>query len=171
MEHFLISIIPSEDIAIRIRKLRTLIFKKFGLVSARCLPELLPVAFIKEIISKEKFQELIQPSELTSKNFISTDTNDIFLQITNSDFINNIRKIITSYSLEEIITLESGVYMGSAEKISDIKEIISFLHGEEENFLTWKKNSLELIRIETFNEIWWENVRWETIWNQKIKLL
>jgi len=171
MEHFLISIIPSEDIAIRIRELRTHIFKGFGLVSARCLPEILPVAFIKEIISKEKFQELAQSSELTSKNFITTETNDIFLQINNSDFINNIRKIITSYSLEGIITIESGIYLGSAEKKSDIKEIISFIQRKEGNYLTWKKNSLELIKIETFNEIWWENVRWETIWNQKIKLL
>lgn len=171
MEHFLISIIPSEDIAVKIRKLRTLIFKEFGLVSARCLPEFIPVAYIKEIISKERFQELVQPSELSTKNFISTDSNDIFLQIINFELINNIKKIIGTYSLEGIITLDSGIYLGSAVKRTDIKKIISFMQMEKDIHLNWKKNSLDLIRIESFNQIWWENVRWETIWSKKIKLI
>ncbi|MCK5153641.1 MAG: hypothetical protein KAQ93_04720 [Spirochaetales bacterium] len=170
MEHFLISIIPSENIAIKIRKLRTLIFKKYGLVSSRSLPEIIPVAFTKEIINRKQFQELILSSEMESSNCILTGENDIFLQINNTDYINSIQKIINNYKSSGFITLKPGIYLGSAEKNLDTKEIIEFIDIEKEKIPTWKKNNLELIKIETFGNIWWENIRWETIWKQKINL-
>lgn len=168
MEHFLIAIIPSEDIAIKIRKLRTLIFKKFGIVSSRCLPEIIPVAFTKEIINKDQFKKLTILSEMKSTNFFHTDTNDLFLQINNKDFISSIQKKINTCRPSGFITPEAGIYLGSVENILEIKEIIKFL--EKTTALTWKKNSLELLRIETLSDVWWENVKWETIWNQKINI-
>jgi hypothetical protein len=57
MVHYLIAIIPSEDITLQIRQIRTSLFKEFGLISSRSLPEIIPVAFIKKIIKKDKFNK------------------------------------------------------------------------------------------------------------------
>jgi len=171
MEHFLLAIIPSEDIAINIQKLRTLILRKFGLASSRTLPEIIPIAFIKETIGKEQFKNLSISSEMKSLEFISTDTNDIYLEINNLDFTNTIRDKISNYKSSGFMPLKTGFYIASAENDLDAGNIITFLKIEQKKQLTWKKNNLELIKIETSNTIWWENISWETLWEQKIKLL
>ncbi|MCK5672010.1 MAG: hypothetical protein KAH95_01465 [Spirochaetales bacterium] len=170
MEHYLISIIPSEDITIKIRRLRTQLFKKFGTVSSRCLPEMIPVAFINEVIDKKIFQGLTISNEIKSLNYISTETNDIFLQITNTDFLDSITKRMKNYQTSGFITLEQGFYLGSEENNSDISNVITYLNQKKENILTWEKNNLELIKIKTRDDIWWNHIQWETIWSQKISL-
>ncbi|RLD30400.1 MAG: hypothetical protein DRI73_10425 [Bacteroidetes bacterium] len=171
MEHFLLAIIPSEDIAINIRKLRTLIFKKFGLASSKALPEIIPIAFTKEIIRKEQFKNLLISSEMKSLEFISTDTNDIYLEINNLDFTNTIRKKISNYKSPGFIPLKTGFYIASAENDLETGNIIKFLNIEHKKTLIWKKNNLELIKIEISKTVWWEDVSWETIWEQRINLL
>ncbi|MEA1911933.1 MAG: hypothetical protein U9N32_09720 [Spirochaetota bacterium] len=171
MEHFLLAIIPSEDIAINIRKLRTLIFKNFGLASSRSLPEIIPIAFTKEIIDKEQFKNLSISSEMRSLEFISTETNDIFLEINNLDFTNTIREKISNCKSSGFIPLKPGFYIASAENDLAAGNIITFLNIQKEKSLVWKKNNLELIKIETFETVWWEDIRWETLWEQKINLL
>ena len=171
MEHFLIAIIPSEDITIRIRELRTLIFKRFGLVSSRCLPEIIPVAFINKVIDKKEFINLTIPSEMNSLDCITNDTNEIYLQINNTDFFDSLVNTLSNHKTSGFITPKQGIYMGSVEQDSNIKQICEYLHLKNEKRLSWKKNNLELLRIETHNNVWWENIRWETIWKQKIKLL
>jgi len=171
MEHFLLVIIPSEDIVIDIQKLRTLIFKKFGLASSRSLPEIIPIAFTKEIIDREQFKNLSISLEMKSLEFISTDTNDIYLEINNLDFTNTIREKILNYKSSGFMPLKTGFYIASAKNKLDTGNISTFLNTEHKKPLIWKKNNLELIKIETFNTVWWENVNWETLWEQKINLL
>jgi len=171
MEHFLIAIIPSEDITIRIRELRTLLFKRFGLVSSRCLPEMIPVTFIKKIIDKKQFTNLSISSEMNSSNCIVNRRNDIYLQIDNTDLLDSIGKILSNHKTSGFITPEQGFYMGSIEKELSVKKICEPISLKNGKSLTWKKNNLELIRIEALNNLWWENIRWETIWKQTIKLL
>ena len=169
MEHFLIAIIPSEDITIKMRELRTLIFKKFGLVSSRCLPEIIPVAFINKVIDKKEFINLTIPSEMNVLDCITHNTHDIYLQINNTDFFDSLVNELSSHKTSGFIAPKQGIYMGSAEQDSNIKKICEYLHLKNEKGLSWKKNYLELMRIETPNNVWWENIRWETIWKQKIK--
>ena len=171
MEHFLLAIIPSEDIAINIRKLRTLIFKKFGLASARSMPEIIPVAFTTETIGKEQFKNLSISSKMKSLELISTDTNDIYLEINNLDFTNTIRKKISNHNSSGFIPLKTGFYIASAANDLETGNIITFLNIEQKKSLIWKKNNLELIKIETFKPVWWEDISWETLWEQKINLL
>ena len=171
MEHFLLAIIPSEDIAINIRKLRTLIFKKFGLVSARSLPEIIPVAFTKEIIGKEQFKNISISSEMKSLEFIVTDTNDIYFKINNLDFTNTIREKISNSKSSGFMPLKTGFYIATAENETDRDYISTFLNVEQKKQLIWKKNNLELIKIETFKTVWWEDICWETLWEQKFNLL
>ena len=170
MEHYLIAIIPSEDITIKIRRLRTQLFKKFGIVSSRCLPEMIPVAFITEVINKKLFQGLTISNEIKSLDCISSETNDIFLQITNTDLLDSITKKLENYKVSGFITLVPGFYLGSEEKDSDISDIITYINQKKDKLFTWKKNNLELIRIETRDDIWWNHIQWETIWSQKIRL-
>lgn len=171
MEHFLIAIIPSEDITIRIRELRTLIFKKFGLVSSRCLPEIIPVAFINKVIDKKLFNNLTISTEMNALNCVTNRTNDIFLQINNTDLLNSIIKVLLSHKTSGFITPEQGIYIGSVEKDLKVKKICESIQLKNVKNLSWKKNNLELIRIETLNNIWWEKISWETIWKQKIRFL
>ncbi len=170
MEHFLISIIPSEDITLKIRKLRTLLFKKYSIISSRCLPEMIPVAFTNEIINKDLFMDISQTKELNSSICILTEINDIYLKINNTDLIESIEKRIGNYKKSGFISLKQGFYLGSGTKDSDIGIINNDLKKVIAKSLSWKKNSLELIKIEIKDDIWWNNIQWETIWSQKIHL-
>lgn len=170
MEHYLISIIPSEDITLKIRKIRTLLFKKYGIVSSRCLPEMVPVAFVNGIIKKDLFKDISQSEELNSSICSLTEMNDIYLQINNTYFIESIKKRIDIHKISGFITLKQGFYLGSEKNESDMSNIIINLNQLKEKSLSWKKNSLELIKIEIKDDIWWNNIQWETIWSQKIRL-
>ena len=173
MNYFLISIIPSEDVVLKIRGLRTLIFREFGLVSARCLPEMIPIAYIPEPVDKEQFKGLSSPeADLSTTEGLSVcKTNkkgDIFLQSNNPNFANKIINRIVSFETSGFIDLQTGFYLATANTDSVLKDLLRFIHSETKEIFRWRKSSLELIRIETMNSTWWENIRWETIWETKI---
>jgi hypothetical protein len=170
MEHFLISIIPSENISIKIRAIRAILFRQFGIISSRSLPEMIPVAFINKSINKELFKEITQPNDINSTNYKLSDSNDIFLEVNAYDLINSIRKKILKYESSGIISLIPGFYLGTVEKELQTKRVMDFIESQKEEKLIWKKNSLELIRVEINNELWWNSIFWETIWAQKIKI-
>lgn len=172
MEYFLLSIIPSEDIVLKIMQLRTLLFKEFGLVSSRCLPVMIPIAYIPEYISKEQFKGLTLPEAVCTSVYRTGEGGDIYLQVKNIDFADEIEKRIrgnrSTLETEGFINLQKGFYLATENMEITLKKVLTFIHSETEETLTWKKNSLELIRIETMNDIWWENIRWETIWDIRI---
>lgn len=175
MKYYLLSIVPSEDIVIKIRQLRTLLFKEFGLVSSRCLPVMIPVAYIPKSTDKKLFKGLTLTQALCTSVYTTTEGGDIYLQINNIDFANEIKKIIISsighFEASGLINLRTGFYLATGNMDSTLKKVLAFIHSETKEPLTWKKNRLVLIRIETMNDIWWENIRWETIWETKIRLL
>ena len=168
MKTFLISIIPSEDVILKIMGLRTLIFREFGLVSARCLPEMIPVAYIPKPVDKEPFKGLTLPKVICTSICNTTGKGDIFLQSKNTNFINEIKKRIDSFETSGIIDLQTGFYLATANTDSVLKDVLNFVHSETKEIFTWRKSSLELIQIETMNSIWWENIRWETMWEMKM---
>ena len=173
MKYFLISIIPSEDVVLKIMELRTLIFREFGLVSSRCLPEMIPIAFIPEPIDKEQFKGLILPAaDLPTAEGLSICTTskkgDIFLQSKNTNSAIEIRNRISGFETSGFIDLQTGFYLATANTNSILKDLLRFIHSETKEIFTWRKSSLELIQIETMNDTWWKNIRWETIWTQKI---
>ncbi len=175
MKYFLISIIPSEDVVLKIRGLRTLIFREFGLVSARCLPEIIPIAYIPEPVDKEQFKSLILPAAtlFTAEGpsvCKTSEKGDIFLQSDNKKFANEIKNHIDSFETSGFIDLQTGFYLATANANSVLKDVLRFIHSETKEIFTWRKSSLELIQIETMNVIWWENIRWETIWEKKLWL-
>ena len=172
MKYFLLSIIPSEDVVLKILRFRTLLFKEFGLVSSRCLPVMIPVAYIPESINKELFKGLTLPEAVCTSVYTTTEGGDIYLQINNIGFTNEIEKIIVRsighFETSGLISLQTGFYLATENMDSTLKKVLTFMHSETEEPLTWKKNSLEFIQIETLNNIWWENIRWETIWDIRI---
>jgi len=168
MKYFLISIIPSEDVILKIMGLRTLIFREFGLVSSRCLPEMIPIAFIPEPIDKEQFKGLILPAAACLNVCKTSKKGDIFLQSKNTNSSNEIRNRISGFKTSGFIDLQTGFYLATANTNSILKDLLRFIHSETKEIFTWRKSSLELIRIETMNDTWWENIRWETIWETKM---
>ncbi len=170
MEHFLIAIIPSEDIVIQIRKTRTSLFKKFGIISSRCLPEIIPVAFIDEILNKNQFKGLTFGEVFNSTFFSTTINNSIFLKTNNVKSINLIKERISENIIPGLFPTNEGFYLGTIEEGSNIKEIIRYLNYENNISLKWGKNNLELIKITTGNTNWWEEIHWESIWKLKINL-
>ena len=169
MKCFLLSIIPSEDIVIKIMQLRTLVFKKYGLVSARTLPVMIPVTYVPKAINKDLFESVTLPEALCTTDYSNNKGGDIYLQIKNTNFINEIRNRIDSFETPGIIDLQTGFYLATANTDSVLKDVLNFVHLEIQEIFTWRKSNLELIRIETINDIWWENIRWETIWEQKLR--
>ncbi|MCK5198493.1 MAG: hypothetical protein KAR21_09090 [Spirochaetales bacterium] len=156
---------------LKIMRLRTLIFREFGLVSARCLPEMIPAAYIPKPVDKEQFKGLTLPKVICTSICTTTEKGDIFLQSKNTNFINEIKNRIDSFETSGIIDLQTGFYLATANTDSVLRDVLNFVHSETEEIFISKKNSLELIRIETLNDIWWENIRWETIWEEKIRPL
>ena len=170
MEHFLLAIIPSEDIVIKIRDLRKSVFKNLGLISSLCLPVMIPVAFLEESINKDLFSDIQLTTPLTTSNDILIEEQNIFLGIKNIDIIEKIVESLNLSIKKGFISTGRGFYLGTNENNLNSEEILTYLAHNSEKILVWRKNNLKLIKIITENEIWWENIRWETIWNQKIKL-
>ena len=173
MKYFMLSIIPSEDIVLKIMQIRTLIFQEFGLVSSRCLPVMIPVAYIPVSVNREQFRGLTLPAAVCNSVYKTIEGSDIYLQIRNNDFTSEIERRILNgmdhFKTSGFIDLHTGFYLATADKKSALKEVHTFINSKIEKTLIWKKNSLELIRIETMNDIWWENIRWETVWEEKIR--
>jgi len=170
MEHFLLAITPSEDIVIKIRDLRKSVFKKFGLISSLCLPAMIPVAFLEESINKDLFSDIQLTTPLTTSNDILIEKQNIFLGIRNIVIIEKIVEFLNLSKKKGFISTGRGFYIGTNENSLNSEEILNYLAHNSKKILTWKKNNLKLIKIITENEIWWESIRWETIWDQKIKL-
>lgn len=173
MKHFILSIIPSEHVVLKIMQLRTLLFKEFGLVSSRCLPVMIPIAYIPKSISKENYKGLTLPEATCTFICRTSKEGDIYLQINNIDFADKVEKRIrgnrSSLETEGFINLQKGFYLATENLDSNLKKVLTFIHSQTKKPLIWKKNNLELISIETINDIWWENIRWETRWEEKIK--
>lgn len=135
---------------------------------------MIPVAYVPETIKKEQFKGLAFPATIYSSVCKTIKGGDIYLQIENTDFTSEIKKRIFSdpdfFQTSGFINLHTGFYLATANTIMLLNEVHTFINSKIEENLTWKKNSLELIRIETMNDIWWENIRWETIWEEKIRL-
>ncbi len=128
---------------------------------------MVPIAYISESINKELFKGLIIPEAECTSVYTATERGDIYLQINNINFTNEIEKIRVdriSPGTEGFINLQKGIYLATVDKKLALEEVLTFIHSETEAPLRWKKNSMELIRIETINDIWWENIRWETKW-------
>ena len=170
MEHFLLAIIPSEDIAIKIRNIRKYIFQNFGLVSSQCLPEIIPAAFSRGIIRKELFSDIKLTEVLKTSNEVLIDRQNIFLRIIENDIIDRIAETPGLYISKGFIPTGRGFYIGTNENSLNKAEIINYVSSKSEKILKCKKNNLKLIKITTDNKIWWENIMWETVWNLKIRL-
>jgi len=169
MEHFLLAIIPSEDIVIKIRNLRTSFFKEFGLISSRCLPVMIPVAFSVKAINKSLFSDIQLTKPLTTSNEALVEQQNIFLKITQTDIIDRIVETLSSYEKKGFISTGKGFYIGTNENSLDNQEILNHITVKSKNILKWKKNNLKLIKIKTNNKNWWESITWETIWSLKLK--
>jgi hypothetical protein len=170
MTYFLIAIIPSENIVLKIRKIRTRLFREFGLISARCLPEMLPVLFINQFIKQKQFNGISITRELSSSAVISNLEHDIFLKIEDTGFISGVKTEISDLHVPGIFTLTAGFYLGTAPTKKKSEKICLYLNSEIKEKLIWKKNNLELIKMCTKEDIWWNNITWETMWSQKISL-
>ncbi|MCF6336213.1 MAG: hypothetical protein L3J12_10780 [Spirochaetales bacterium] len=81
MQYYIISVTPSEDIILKIQNLRTSIYRKFGLVSARALPVMIPVGFSDTRIDQDIFSDIIRRGFISTRNRAETRGNDIFLSL------------------------------------------------------------------------------------------
>ena len=98
MKYFLLAVIPSENIVLRIMELRTLLFRKFGLVSARALPVMIPLSYIHESINNNQFKGLTVQKANCSSVYRASETGDIYLQINNFDFTTDIEKRLRQHN-------------------------------------------------------------------------
>ena len=136
MKHFLIAIIPSEDVVLKIMQLRTLIFRNFGLVSSRCLPEMIPVSFIPKSVSKEQFKGLTLPQAVCTSVCSATENGDLFLQIKDKNFALEIKNRIDSFETSGIINIQTGFYLVTANTDTVLKDVLAFVHSEIEENIT-----------------------------------
>ncbi len=170
MQYYIISVTPSEDIILKIQNLRTSIYRKFGLVSARALPVMIPVGFSDTRIDQDIFSDIIRRGFISTRNRAETRGNDIFLSLENTFFLEEIKKLIPKTKKPTFFNILPGFYLCTLENQQQtLSETVSYINSQIEQRLKWEKNHLELIKIELENKNWWEALRWETLWEKKFR--
>jgi len=168
MEYFLLAITPSEDIVIKIRNLRNSIFREFGLISSKCLPVIIPIAFSEKTINKDLFLNIKLTKSLTTSNIFLIEEQNIILGIRHTNIIEEIADYLNLSKKKGFISTGKGFYIGTAKTSLQADKILKYLSIKSIDFPKWKINYLKLIKITTENKNWWESIMWETVWSKKV---
>ncbi len=165
----MISVIPSENIILKILEIRTALFRKFGLVSARALPVMIPVGFSDAEIKKDVFGDIALQSFTCTQSSVSTSEGNIFLPVAAPSLFKEIEKLIQESGDHPLFRTYSGIYLCSTENRSDHTGIISYTDSLINQKIIWRKSSLRMIRIESKSRNWWESLEWSTMWERKLR--